>query len=459
MRPQWSDGRKLRKSVVSPRERQEPKEAATVLSEDEVESRRRSQRDEWFRGLEEQQSKAGEEGRRRVAAARAQLQEECSHLAEEQLREREAIVQRAEQLREDEIDEVKKMNQLVNYAIVATIRSQQMEERDWLQLAKEAEEEAQNRELERVRIESARQLAEREELRRKVLREGATLIRQQMAEREEQRQVAKARHDEEVKATVERIRELQNLERAEREERQRAQHALLEEISRINAAAVEAKKRARAQAQEEDAQIMAYLLQKDEREAEMEAQEAARRQQRETDLAQLRSMQQRATDTNAQMDELRAQKAAFQYEQECRRKEAEAAARLNRQRQELREERDRQRMAREHAISVEAHKLKEEFFAAVRHQEQLDAKVKEEEARAEELRKRYIAEVSGQIDAKEKLRERERVEFFREGDIIAEQQRQQIARLQSIRDRKLAELKSLGVPDIFMTELQKLTFA
>lgn len=186
-----------------------------------------------------------------------------------------------------------------------------------------------------------------------VLREGAALIRQQMAERDEQRLADKAAHEEEVRSTLERIRQLQEDEKRARAERQRAQHALLEEISKINAAAVEAKHRAKIETQEEDARIMEYLLRKEEEQDRLERQEAERKQQREKEIAELRSMQQRAVDTNAQMDELRAQKAAFEFEQEGRRKEAEAAEKKEKERKELREERERQRCAREHAIAIE----------------------------------------------------------------------------------------------------------
>lgn len=190
-------------------------------------------------------------------------------------------------------------------------------------------------------------------LRLAVLKEGAVLIRQQIAEREEQRLEDKARHDEEVKQTIEQIRQLQELEKREREQRQRAQHELLEEISKINAATIDAKKKLKQEAQDEDARIMDYLLQKEKIQAEAEANEIARKQQREKEIAQLRSMQQKAVDIDSEMDAWRAQKAAYEYEMEGRKKEAEAAQKRARERQELRDERERQRNAREHAIAVE----------------------------------------------------------------------------------------------------------
>lgn len=179
------------------------------------------------------------------------------------------------------------------------------------------------------------------------------MIRQQIAERDEQRVADKAKHDEEVRQTLEQIKQLQEAERAEREMRQRAQHALLDEISKINSATIEAKRRMKAQAQEEDAKIMAYLLKKEASQAEMEARELEKKQRREKEIAELRSMQQKAGDIHAEMDTLRAQKAAFEYEQECRRKESEAKAKKINEQRELRDERERQRNAREQAIVAE----------------------------------------------------------------------------------------------------------
>lgn len=84
--------------------------------------------------------------------------------------------------------------------------------------------------------------------------------------------------------------------------------------------------------------------------------------------------------------------------------------------------------------------------------------MKAKEVELHETRKHYIEEVSAQITDKAELRKKVREEFFQEGEKIAVQQRVELERLESIRERKLAELKSLGVPEIFMTELKKLRF-
>lgn len=97
-------------------------------------------------------------------------------------------------------------------------------------------------------------------------------------------------------------------------------------------------------------------------------------------------------------------------------------------------------------------------MAAVKHQELLDARIAADESARQEHRRNYIKEVSSQIASKDELQRRAREEFFKEGEAIAREQAEQLERLESIRRRKLAELRALGVPDIFTTELQKLRF-
>lgn len=108
------------------------KEEAVVLTADQVELRRRAARELAIRGLEERQKREADEHARKVADARSKLEQECAALTQEQARERQAVVERAEWLRESQIDRVKRMDQLVNYALCATMRSKQIEEKVYI---------------------------------------------------------------------------------------------------------------------------------------------------------------------------------------------------------------------------------------------------------------------------------------------------------------------------------------
>lgn len=63
------------------------------------------------------------------------------------------------------------------------------------------------------------------------------------------------------------------------------------------------------------------------------------------------------------------------------------------QERELREDRLKQQNAREHAIAVEAHKMRIEFMENIRRQKQIEEKIQEEERVHAEKNKIYSSEV------------------------------------------------------------------
>jgi hypothetical protein len=99
------------------------------------------------------------------------------------------------------------------------------------------------------------------------------------------------------------------------------------------------------------------------------------------------------SDKQAQQDALRAQRAYEAYEREWRRKEKEAAEKQQSQETELREERIKQQKAREYAIAIEAHNMRQEFYENLHRQKALEKKLKEEEAVIGERNKKYAQEV------------------------------------------------------------------
>ena len=99
------------------------------------------------------------------------------------------------------------------------------------------------------------------------------------------------------------------------------------------------------------------------------------------------------SDKQAQQNALRAQRAYEAYEREWRRKEKDAAEKHATQEKELREERIKQQNAREYAIAVEAHKMRQEFYENLHRQKDFEEKLKEQEIQAAERNKKYALEV------------------------------------------------------------------
>lgn len=167
----------------------------------------------------------------------------------------------------------------------------------------------------------------------------------------------------------------------------------LKQVAKANAESMERKKQQKTAEEEEDLKVLQYLLDKEKREIENDKLQQARKIEREKELARLRALQEKMSDKQAAQDALRAQRAYEAYEREWRRKEKEMAEKHAAQERELREDRLKQQNAREHAIAVEAHKMRIEFMENIRRQKQIEEKIQEEERVHAEKNKIYSSEV------------------------------------------------------------------
>ncbi|KAI9205363.1 coiled-coil domain-containing 19 [Polychytrium aggregatum] len=161
------------------------------------------------------------------------------------------------------------------------------------------------------------------------------------------------------------------------------------------------------------------------------------------------------SDKQAQQDALRAQRAYEAYERDWRRKEKEIAEKHAAQEQELKAERAKQQQAREHAIAVEAQKMREEFYENLSRQKEIESKLHLEDVKRAERNKQYSLEVKAQIKEKEEARRRERVDFFMEGVRQAQERTEKKKKIDQIKERKIQELRGLGVPEKYCKEIER----
>lgn len=143
------------------------------------------------------------------------------------------------------------------------------------------------------------------------------------------------------------------------------------------------------------------------------------------------------TDKQAQQDALRAQRAVEAYEREWRRKEKETAEKHAQQENDLRKERHKQQQTREQAIAIESRKLKEEFFASLAQQKEVEARLKAEAALKSQRNRSYALEVQAQIREKELARRKAREDFFMEGVRLAQERAEKKHKIDSIKERKI----------------------
>ncbi|KAJ3417111.1 Cilia- and flagella-associated protein 45 [Chytridiales sp. JEL 0842] len=365
------------------------------------------------------------------------------------------LLAKAQMQLEEQEDEIKHMNELMLYAKCVAIRDSQVDEKKMILKEKKQEESRLDMMMEMERINELKKLEEREKKRVEELRKGAAKIREQIEERREAALLEQERRDQETKLILKAIAEMNEQEKVEKANKVRSQRVLMQEVVKANQESMERKRGQKFREEEEDRKVLEYLLEKERREIENDRAQQLKKAEREQELARLRAAQERLTDKQAQQDALRAQRAYEAYEREWRRKEKEALEKHSQQERELKAERIKQQRAREHAIAVEARKLKEEFFENLARQKEVEEKLKIEEAKKAEKNKIYSMEVQAQIREKEQLRRKARDEFFLEGVKQAQERAEKHSKIEQIKDRKLQELRMIGVPEKYCKEIQR----
>ncbi|KAI8851627.1 tumor suppressor, Mitostatin-domain-containing protein [Chytridium lagenaria] len=365
------------------------------------------------------------------------------------------LLAKAQMQLEEQEDEIKHMNELMLYAKCVAIRDAQVEEKKLIKREKKEEESRLDAMMELERVNELKKLEEREKKRIEELRKGAAKIRLQIEERREHALLEQERRDQETKQILHAITVMAAQDAAEKLQKVHVQKSLMQEVVRANQESMERKKKIKMEEEEEDRKVLEYLLEKEKRDIENDKIAQRKKAEREQELARLRAAQERMSDKQAQQDALRAQRAYEAYEREWRRKERETAEKQALMEKELKEERVKQQRAREHAVAVEAHKLKEEFFENLGRQKEVEERLRMEEVKRAERNRLYALEVKQQIREKEIVRRKGREEFFLEGVKQAGERNEKKNKIDVIKDRKLQELRSIGVPEKYCKEIQR----
>jgi Trichohyalin-plectin-homology domain len=361
----------------------------------------------------------------------------------------------AERMREESTDEAKLMNQLRNYAITVSIRDRQLEEKKQREEAAKLAEKMRDAETELARLEELKRVHEKESNLRAATREAAKGVYKQVEDRINVKQNALMAMRKEGEEMVAAMKVQEQEYRRHKEEQHRKKLAGLADILASNEEALRIKEEKKAKERAEEERIEAVQR---EMEAKKEAQaaEAARLQkEREEALFKVRGETQKAMDTRAAIDELRARRAFEAGQREARQKEAEKARKQAAAIEELKRERIAQLATKQSRLAVEVEADKAEFERARKIQEEWIAQ-EEEAARIKDLHnKEHLRALQRQKEEKE-LEAKQRVLNERASGAVAraEEEAKQ-AMLKSIRERKVKELLELGVSSKYTVQLAR----
>ncbi|XP_022602067.1 cilia- and flagella-associated protein 45 [Seriola dumerili] len=412
---------------------------------------------EAYQRKKEEEIKAAEERKRQIYEADLSRKENHA-LTELELEARDRaqrLVERANALRLEQEEEIKKLNQLILGAQCQATRDAQIQEKKQIQVELTEEEKRLDTMMEVERRKALETVEQIEELRKKQRISGMQQIYDQIKKRLEEKQLQdemKELERQQIRENQEKmtLEDLKTLEK-KKEEQQR----LHEEVLRINAETMQAKEQRREEEKMADKRDMEFIKKKMEREAEYEAEQRRIKKEKELEIARLRARQEKAKDYKAEQDDLRARRNQEIMDREWRRKEKEMAVKKSKEEAMLRAARLEQVHCKEHFLSIEAGREKAEFERVLKVQQEAIAKQMEEEEKQHQKAQRHSLAIRHQVKERELSAIAQRREIFKEADRLIEEARQRRMRLDDIKEKKLKELKATGLSEKYCSEVER----
>ena len=206
---------------------------------------------------------------------------------------------------------------------------------------------------------------------------------------------------------------------------------------------------------EEDLKILKYNMEKAKKEEEEIAEQKRIQAARERETQKLREKQEKFADKQALLDELRMKRAFEEAVKKDREKERQEILKLERQKKELIEGNEKQKIAKQKRLEEQAYADQKEYEYIIKHQ----IADMEEERRLEEIKKKiYNAngeEVRRQIQEKiekEKLKKRTVIDEMREIQQNLDDYKKTIER---IKKEKLEEMERYQIKPEYRVDLQR----
>ncbi|KAG6965328.1 hypothetical protein JG688_00007266 [Phytophthora aleatoria] len=370
--------------------------------------------------------------------------------------EKQEILRRARVLKDQMHDSVKLMKTLGTRAQAFTIRDQQLKVKKDLEDEHHVYDEKMNTLMEIERLESLKRQEHRDEVKKQKRYADRKVLEDQIEDRRRQRQKESeivAQEAQEMLAKIQRQQE----EEAEKEKAKalRAQRSM-EEIKRFNEDTLMRKQDVQRKIKEEEDAVYAYQMKKAEDLKLREEVEAQRRHEAELRCAKLRSMQEKMANEKAELDELRAKRAAEARERQAREADMALARKHKEEMDELRRAREAQALHRERARVKEATLQQREYDSIMVQVESDKARVKEEDEKRKLASMAHRRVLQSQIEEKERLKKLTFVKKQEEGQALKEEYAKELEKLERIRMEEVGELVEAGVNPLYLSEMKAL---
>merc|ERR1719409_789243 len=339
-----------------------------------------------------------------------------------------SVLEKAKQMLDEEMDDVKHMNQMMLYSKVVTIRDAQIQEKRAVQGEREEEERQLDMMMEIERLKALKMYEEREKARLDDQRRGSQVI-------------------------VEQIKDRQAMRMREEEGRDQERSFILKQVNETNSAAMKIKEDKMLAEKLEDQKILDYQRDREKREREIEEEKLRVAAEKEAETARLRAQQEKAQDKAAEMDALRAKRAVEAAERVAREKETQERRRVESINKELAFARQQQQSEKERRLAEQAKFERDEFERIIEVQMQQEEAERQRQTDEKTMRVQHSNELRSQIAAREEKALQERRNFLEEGNVVRSQIAGERRKLEKIKGRKINELNKAGVPDKYTAEL------
>ncbi|CAK89143.1 unnamed protein product (macronuclear) [Paramecium tetraurelia] len=368
---------------------------------------------------------------------------------------KDSLISRAQEIINEQIDDVKEMNKMVMYAKCVTIRDKQLQEKKELYDQYKMQEKRKDLMMEIERLRAIKYHEEKDQKQKQQLIHGHEIIIEQIKERELIRLKEKEEQEREGQIMLKQIKQLQQEEAHKAQLRKTHQAKVQDEILEANHKAILIKEKRIQEERDEEDKILQYNLQKAQKEAEFLEEQKRIKEEKEREVQRLREMQEKAQDRAAELDLLRAKRAMEQNERQARekeRKEQEQKMKLNYEVMEARKLQQREKLER---YQEQAKLERDEFQKVIQKQKQErenEIKIFQDK---EALRKKHAEELRKQIIQNEERKKQEERDKLEEGKKIKDRLNQEKRLLESIKDTKLKDLNEKSIPDKYKAELAK----
>jgi len=227
---------------------------------------------------------------------------------------------KAQKIIDENTDEAKEMNKLIQYAKVASIRDKQLEETKMIQGEYKKYNEKMDLLMEIERLKELQLMEERERIRKEQTYAGTVVIVDQIKERDMERMKALEQKEREKIIMLRQVKELEEEEIRNHELKKVQAVKLAKEVTETNIRAAEIKEKKKIEEKELELKIHEYNVNKIKKEEEEIAEKKRIQEEKEKEVQKLRERQERAQDKQSELDYIRAKRAFEDAERQAREK-------------------------------------------------------------------------------------------------------------------------------------------